>query len=197
MVSNNWGLVGQPRWLSPCQSIEFEGCPWQRFLVLRTAPENDYGQRLPHCALVEIIFWLEEVATVYRAWSSGASACRNPSKPEFCFKNLAFFFVFFSFSMYWARVFTAAIFHHAHGCATLFEIILQSSLDMFCFAPFAHSWSPSVSHTKPVKEVAQLPLLSCTCPVQGNDIEVSTTSVLTDRVGPKVFLGNATSMSPT
>lgn len=97
MVSNNWGLVGQPRWLSPCQSIEFEGCPWQWFLVLRTAPENDYGQRLPHCALVEIIFLLEEVATVYRAWSSGASACRNPSKPEFCFKNLGFFLFSFLF----------------------------------------------------------------------------------------------------
>ena len=47
---------------------------------------------------------------------------------------------------------------------------------------------PLQFHTQNLlKEVAQLPILSCTCPVQGNDIEVSTMSVLTDCVVPKVF----------
>lgn len=62
---------------------------------------------------------------------------------------------------------------------------------MLCFVLFAHSWSYSVSHREPVKEVAQLPLLSHTGPIQGDGVEVSTMEELTDCVMPKVFLGKS------
>lgn len=87
-------------------------------------------------------------------------------------------------------MFTAAICQSAHSCVASFEIMLQSSPCHALFCTFAHSWSYSVSHREPVKEVAQLPLLSHTGPIQGDE-EVSTMEELTDCVMPAVFLGKS------
>lgn len=74
---------------------------------------------------------------------------------------------------------------------TLLEVILEHSPDMFCFALFAHCWSSSVSHIKPVHEVVQLPFISCTYLVQENDIQMSIISMLTDWVVPTMLLGRS------
>lgn len=147
-------------------------CPWQQLLVLWT-DQKHCEQPVPPETRVEVILRLENAATVTEpgVWMPLPLGILL-SQILFCLK--ADYFVQCT-ELECLLLLFAACSWRCHSIWTWTSAFPWHGL----FCTFAHSWFSSVSHIKLVNEV-QLPFISCTCPVQGNDIKVRILFALTD-----------------